>query len=71
MTELAVKRLDKFINQSDGLIARELAPNSKIQWDQLIPMITDVSQEDEDEWDKECDITQFCNSACYYSRPTK
>ena len=38
------KGLDKLINRSDGPIARQLAINSKAQWDQMIPMITDVNQ---------------------------
>ena len=68
---IGAKRLDKFIAQKDGLIARQFALNSKIQWDQLIPLNDQMShQAGEDMWDRERDTTNFVNSVSLYQCPT-
>ena len=63
--------LAKQIDKNDGLIARQLAVNSKAHWDQSIPMNTVGDQEVDDEWGKERDTTRLSGSTCFYACPSK
>ena len=64
------KKLNKFIDGSNGVIARQLALNSQIQWDQKIPNVCRTMQDTQDQWEVPDDTTKFVEDVCYYTCPS-